>query len=264
MAKLTKAQAKAHAEACAILGNDRLNDDEREFVIRNWQESASHINSIAGAFFTPLDLALDFTVEIQGRRIVDLCAGIGCLSLAAYWRAGFGNPREIVCIEKNPDYVAVGRKVLPEAKWICADVFELRALDLGRFDCAISNPPFGSTPRDARGPRYTGRAFEYHVIDLASDIADYGAFIVPQSSAPFAYSGERHYREAESDSYRTFRESTGIELLPNCGIDTSLHLGSWRGVAPKTEIVIAEFTRPEAVAADANIPPQLDLFGEAA
>jgi 2-polyprenyl-3-methyl-5-hydroxy-6-metoxy-1,4-benzoquinol methylase len=43
----------------------------------------------------------------------------------------------MVCIEKNPDYVAVGRKVVPEATWICADVFDLPA-DLGRYDRVVA------------------------------------------------------------------------------------------------------------------------------
>lgn len=85
MAKLSKPQVKAHGEACALLEKDRLTLDEREFVIRNWQESATHINSAAGAFFTPLDLAFDFAIEVNCDppwSVIDLCAGIGCLSYA--------------------------------------------------------------------------------------------------------------------------------------------------------------------------------------
>lgn len=40
MAKLSKAQRKAHAEAEAILTKDRLTDDEKEFVFNNWHEGA--------------------------------------------------------------------------------------------------------------------------------------------------------------------------------------------------------------------------------
>lgn len=53
MAKLTKAQRKAHAEAEAILSKDRLTEDEREFVFNNWHEGAECNNAAAGAFFTP-------------------------------------------------------------------------------------------------------------------------------------------------------------------------------------------------------------------
>lgn len=246
MAKLSKDQAKQHAAAVDLLSKDKLTDDEREFVLRNWREDAHHINGIAGAFFTPLDLALDFTIEVHGRRIIDLCAGIGCLSLACHWRNGWGDPpREIVCIEKNPDYVAVGRKLLPEAQWICADIFELPflAADLGRFDIAISNPPFGAVKRAGRNaPRYRGKEFEYHVIDLAAGVADAGTFIIPQESAPFRYSGHPSFERNEGPKYRAFQEATGITLQPNCGMDCDHYRGEWRGTSPRVEIVLADFT----------------------
>ena len=66
MAKLTKAQRKAHAEAEAILTKDKITDDERNFVFRNWHEGATHKNGAAGAFFTPFDLACDFALDGQG------------------------------------------------------------------------------------------------------------------------------------------------------------------------------------------------------
>jgi hypothetical protein len=50
---------------------------------------------------------------------------------------------ELTCVEINPRYFEVGRKLLPEARWINADVFDWRTLDLGRYDVAIANPPFG-------------------------------------------------------------------------------------------------------------------------
>lgn len=31
---------------------------------------------------------------------------------------------ELVCVELNPRYVEVGHKVLPEAEWICGDIFD--------------------------------------------------------------------------------------------------------------------------------------------
>jgi hypothetical protein len=244
MAKLTKAEAKAHAAACDLLRKDRLTDDEREFVLTNWHEGATNINSAAGAFFTPLGLALDLTIEVSGcRRIIDLCAGIGCLALACHWRNGWGDPpREIVCVEKNPAYVEVGRKILPEATWICADVFDVPSLGLGRFDAAISNPPFGATPRDRKAPRYSGRAFEFHVIDIAAGLAEQGAFIIPQPSAPFRFSGAPCFERCEGSAYRGFSEATGVSLEPGCGIDCAYHADGWRGVKPTVEVVTADFT----------------------
>ncbi|HFF8716819.1 TPA: hypothetical protein ACGE77_005400, partial [Klebsiella pneumoniae] len=63
MAKLTKAQLKAHREAEAILTKDVLNYDEKLFVLYNWHEGANFTNGAAGAFFTPADLASDFAIE---------------------------------------------------------------------------------------------------------------------------------------------------------------------------------------------------------
>ncbi len=246
MAKLTKAEARKHAAAVALLQKDVLTFDERCFVLDNWHEGANHVNGSAGAFFTPSALAQDFAIDAWGGRTIDLCAGIGCLAFHVYWRhrAGHGSDcpeKQIVCIEKNPDYVAVGRKVLPEATWICADVFAFDFSTLGHFGCAIANPPFGSTPRAGQGPRYSGRAFEYHLIDLAADIADNGAFIIPQMSAPFQFSGVQCYRECKSEHYLQFEAQTGVELAAGCGVDCAFHRADWRGVAPSVEIVCADF-----------------------
>jgi len=269
MSKLTKAQAKLHQRACDLLAKDVLTFDEKWFVLENWQESANHVNSVAGAFFTPPELASDVDIDVSGKRIIDLCAGIGTLSFMAMRKVYNSDPvPEIVCVDVNPDYVAVGRKIVPEATWINCSVFDLP--DLGRFDCAISNPPFGSIKRNGKGgPRYTGNAFEYHVIDIAETIADRGVFIIPQMSAPFRYSGQQYHRLEETDAAKKFREQTGIRLVAGCGVDTSIYRDRWHGVAPAVEIAIfdkeREFTivdaaKPEAAPAT----EQADLFGEVA
>ena len=263
MARLTKAEWKAHAEAEKILAQDHLTDDERQFVLTHWQESANHVNSSASAFFTPVSLALDVAlfagVSGGSRKVVDLCAGIGALGLAAWWRSDCR--AEITCIEVNPDYVAVGRKLFPEARWICADINDLPA-GLGRFDCAIANPPFGRMTRIS-GPRYRGVS-DLAVVDIASDLADWGTFILPGSSVPFQYSGRPMYREQDSSAYRAFREVTQIELSAE-SIDCAVYDG-WHGVRPQIEMVSADFTearRARRGKETAGIPAA-DLFSWAA
>ena len=51
MAKLTKAQSKAHLQAEQLLQKDILTLDEKIFVYENWNEAALHDNTRAGAFF---------------------------------------------------------------------------------------------------------------------------------------------------------------------------------------------------------------------
>jgi SAM-dependent methyltransferase len=243
MSKLTKQQAKLHAQACALLEKDVLTYDERLFVLEHWQEGANHNNGVAGAFFTPVSLARDFAIEVGGGKIVDLCAGIGSLAFAVYHRNAWGETHcDVTCVEINPDYLAVGQKVLPEAKWIVGDVLSLPE-SLRGFDFAIANPPFGRIRQSGKAPRYDGSDFEYKVIDVASDRANDGVFLIPQASSPFQFSGRRMYEAKPPEKYASFSQETAIDLEPNCGIDTSITIDEWHGVSILTEIVLADFRR---------------------
>ena len=212
MAKLTKQQSKLHAQACAMIEKDKLSYDEKILVLENWHEGARHDQMAGGAFFTPLEYAHTFAIEVPGRKIIDLCAGIGTLAYAVLRHYPFDKDTDfdITCVEVNPDYIAVGKKILPHARWIQANVLDLPA-DIGiGYDCAISNPPFGSRKVEGNASLYTGRHFEYKVVDVASRLADYGVFIVPQILSPFQISGKRTFEQAPSASYDQFTEQAGI------------------------------------------------------
>lgn len=240
MAKLSKAAAKAHKAALELVrAGRRLTLPEREQVLAGFHEGAEHMNGLAGAFFTPAGLANDFSLEVPERpRILDLCAGIGALSYACEHKA-----EHFVCVERNAAYVEVGRAVLPSATWVHASVFDVDAYaHLGPFDVVISNPPFGAVKADGFTGKYTGGLFEYRVIELASRLARYGVFIVPQESASFRYSGQPCFDGRENDRARKFREQTGIVMEPNCGIDTAMYRGDWKGVSPVCEIVCCDFS----------------------
>ncbi|MCK7616183.1 methyltransferase [Roseibium sediminicola] len=253
MAKLTKPQRKAHAEAEAILTKDRLSDDEKDFVFQNWHEGANHINGASGAFFTPWGLAADFSIDAggAGSRVIDLCSGIGILSYFLHHRAKWAdNCPDLTCVELNPRYVEVGRKLLPEARWICADVFDWRdwQRELGgeRFDVAVSNPPFGTVKRSDNGPRYRGRQFEFHVIDIAAELADYGAFIVPQTSAAFRYSGAQCFQRVETGPAAEYQKLSGFRMHEGAGVDTSMYKDDWKDTSIICEIACYEFAQDRA------------------
>ena len=259
MSKLTKAQSKAHRQAEELLKKDTLTHEEIEFIFSHWHEGQAIDQTFAGAFFTPPEMAQDFRIEVDGERILDLCAGIGVLSYYAYhfgWYRHDMPKREIVCIERCPRFVEIGKKILPQATWICADVFDFDYSDLGHFDSVISNPPFSNVKTYSKPPRYTGSKFEYKLIDLAADLGDYGAFIIPQQSAPFDYSNRQHHSHTPSREHSRFFEQTKIRLAAGCGIDTAYFNDNWKQKVPQTEIACCDFTESR----EARKPAQSSLF----
>lgn len=116
MSKLTKQQIKSHDTAIRLLNQDRISDEDKLYIFQNFRADANHITSKSGAFFTPFGLARDLSLHIPYQRektvrIIDLCAGIGVLSYTACAGSDWGKVNvDIVCVELNPDYVAVGKK----------------------------------------------------------------------------------------------------------------------------------------------------------
>jgi len=244
--KLTKPLIKAHEDALRLLEKDILTHDDKIFVINNWQEAAEHMNSKHGAFFTPFDLARELDQCCMfSHSIIDLCAGIGTLSFAAsidnlYTKT----PTNITCVEINKDYVEVGKKILPEAKWITGSILDEELIkSLGTFKQSISNPPFGNVKTDGDIKlKYTGSDFELKAIEIASMLSEFGTFLLPQGSTPYTFSGQPNFTDLRGtdqmpSKVAKFIEQTKIEFQFNNGYDTSVHQKNWRGVSPTVEII---------------------------
>lgn len=246
MGRLTRAQAAAHRKALGLADVRRdLTEDEKLFVLTHFQESTGTTRHTDGAFFTPVGLANCLSLDVIGNRVIDLCAGIGALAFACR-NPGLGSSREsvreLVCVETNPHFVAIGRKIVPEATWLCADIFDLARYRWRLFDTAIANPPFGPTAPRTNGAGYRGPRFEYQAIAVAARLARYGVFLIPQNCAPFRYSGQHRMLEHGGDAeYRRFAAATGIELDPGCSVDTAYYDAHWHQRPPRTEIVTTDF-----------------------
>lgn len=248
MPKLSRSEAHNHNEALRMLEKDVLSYEEKIFVLENYHEGATNMNGLAGAFFTPLNMARNFAnIYCANERIIDLCAGIGSLAFhimeANKWEE---QKPEITCIEINPEYVEVGKKIVPEATWICGNVLDDDLLlSLGSFFQAVSNPPFGNvkTQDDRKNYRYTGSQLEYKVIEQASKIAKYGAFILPQMSVPWKYSGVQGFKNMPSAKYEQFNRQTGIEFEDDPCIDTTALECSFKQVDITVEFITVDFQK---------------------
>ena len=261
--KLTRNQRNAHARAEAILASgDAHRMDERRTVIENWHEGARHDNASASAFFTPWDIGYHLALNVpEGGKRLDLCAGIGALTVAILDHGQ--RFEEIVLVELNPDYCEIARKLLPDAEVICGSMYDptlIAELASRNFRTVVSNPPFGTVarPDGASSPRYRGDA-HYEAIDIASDLAAHGAFVLPQQACPFAYSGRQNFIEVENDRYERFHKDTGIEIELGVATDTSV-LTPFRSTSITVEIVTADFIE----ARERREAQQGDLFGIAA
>jgi hypothetical protein len=257
--KLSRSERQFHSLAEKILASGEAHRyEERQKVIERWHEGANHNNAAASAFFTPFDMAFHLALNVpSGGKLLDLCSGIGALTVGILNHGQTFD--EIVLVEINPDYCDVARKLLPQAEVIQGSIYDpvlFEELKSRKFQTVVSNPPFGnvSKPQGASGPRYRGEV-HYEIIDMASDMADYGVFILPQGACPFAYSGRQGFERVDNAKYDAFSKKTGIELELGVATDTTM-LTRFRGTNITVEIVDADFLEARA----RRQPAQQELF----
>ncbi len=101
-------------------------------------------------FFTPRNDAVAVAqAGGAGGRVIEPTAGIGSIAHAVYslncWGGDAEPPLKLTCVELVEDFVAIGRKLVPQAEWICGNIFDVLPT-LGEFDSFVANPPFGKLP----------------------------------------------------------------------------------------------------------------------
>ena len=147
---------------------------------------------------------------------------------------------EIVCIENNPEFVKVGKRVLPQATWIEADAFDRKTYDdIGQFRCVISNPPYGIS-RNGNANWLKKGPSQYMAAEIAMMTANYGVFILNQADCPFKQSGVTSYAVNKCEKYDKWHKETGIILGNNCGLDLSMYDNHWEGTRQRVEVVLVQ------------------------
>lgn len=247
MAKLSKAQQREHNLCLDYIHSDRtLTYDEKVFVYEHYNEGATENVRQLSAFHTPMALAWDFTIDCgYGQDMLDLCAGTGILSFCGLHRSDRRETiKNIVCVEISPTYVEIGKRLLPEATWVCEDALTcdvLQYTNKRRYDHGYSNPPFGSSTKGKHKGKYTGGMFDLMVVEKIAQTCKYGAFLLPPGSVPFRLSGQHYYRrEDENKNYNKFHDQTGLVLGAGVGIDTQLFKDDWKNTKILCESAVLE------------------------
>lgn len=202
MAKLTKKQLKLHTQALEILSKQQdLKFDEVDFVLDNWQPSASDVTE-GQAFFTPEHTAYGLAMNTyHDGHIVDMCAGIGRLCWEIL-RHNYSNPDplQLTAIELNPAFVEVGKKIMPQVNWIEGSVLSEDILDSVNASSFVANPPFNLTwysTDDTGWLSSTKGIFAVVEAGLRKTSEQAGTVILPTNAVPFEYSGKRSYKEKD-------------------------------------------------------------------
>ena len=125
--------------------------------------------------------------------------------------------------------------------------------------------PAFDTFKDKKSLRYTGAKSEYKVIDIVSQLAKWGFFILPQNSTPFHYSGVQMYQLVNNAAYQKFHEQTGLEINIGVAIDTTIIHDEEGDIIEGAFPVPVEFAEVDFsnVAVNEDNNPQTDLFAAA-
>ncbi len=233
--KLSKVELKEQKEIKALIDNEKkLSLEELEKIYENFNPGYISDVTSHSAYFTPLDMAYDFAL-FAGRSgvCVDMCAGIGILSFCAKIRDTYeGNIEHQICIERNPAYLEIGKRLLPDAIWIQGDIFDKSIWDsivakYGRIDSIVSNPPFGKVTKtdvDRSWLKYQGSDLDIASIEVALKYTDDVAMILPSGSVSFRYSGKPYFEEVQNRKVDKLKKDTGLNIImTNPGIDTSVY-----------------------------------------
>ena len=233
--KLSKPELKLQKEVFQLIeNNNTFTFEQLEYIYENF--NPGYISDVIthSAYFTPLDMAYDFAkLSVRHGVIVDMCAGIGCLSFAVKTRDTYEhNITQQICIERNHKYINIGKKLLPTAQWIQGDIFDKSIWDsiidqYGKIDCIISNPPFGKMSKSDSNRdwlKYTGVEIDIASIEVALKYTDNVSMILPINSCTFSYSGMPYYQERENKKIEKLKQETGLSfIMCNPGIDTTAY-----------------------------------------
>ena len=241
--KIPKRELKQQKELLHLIRSDKpLTPDEVDNFYENFNPGMIDSLTENGVFFTPIDLAFDVALFApRYGHVIDVCGGIGGLSHAMLCRDSDEKKiKSVTIIELNPEFIEIGKRLINDdrVKWICGNAFDKELwntltndLPDNRYDCMLSNPPFGKMKLADPWLNYSG-VRDLMVAELCLRYAKSGYFILPSMSTPFKFSGEQYYQEWESNEYKKFKKANAtIPFNMSCdGIDCDVFKDQWKNL----------------------------------
>lgn len=240
--KLTKIEIKEHKEIEKLLKQDKLIEKERDFIYDHFlPHNITNNAQEDGSFFTPQSIsgALAAMCDCDGSIVIDLAAGIGSLSYGLI--SSNRNLKKLICVEKNENFIEIGKKLLPEAIWICGDIYaESTAVKLKKLkaDWVISNPPYGLHLKKKEHLKYCGSS-DLMAVEVATSLAPDSMFIIPMNNVPFTdYKTLFTSKNNKiSPSLRSFMATHQHIKFNSVSVDMSVYEKDWRDGIGSVELV---------------------------
>lgn len=261
--KLTKSERKRHEKALELLHSypagkhrhtlidcDCGNKDDgcedcddgwitvSQYIFTHFHPGSCHDVGKCANFFTPYSDARE-VVYAEGSpigRILEPTAGIGVIADTvlrfALWNNALKNI-QITCVELVPEFVEIGKILVPEARWIRGNILDV-IQDLGEFDHAVGNPPFGKIPSNTSKNGF-GNAIEFAILDAIIPRCKHGgSFIMPPGSHGFDFASEGSFIAGNKPVYQRWKKiHPEWKIEPSC---FQLASNQWKGASIRCEV----------------------------
>ena len=121
---------------------------------------------------------------------------------------------EFVCLELDPDFICVGKAVIPQATWVEGSLLDADLIaSLGQFDEVICNPPYAKF--EGNGRPYNANLLQYAACQVALQVAPSAVFILLQSDCPFKHSFCQSFERVNNERYKRFAMESGLKFEPS-------------------------------------------------
>jgi predicted RNA methylase len=263
--RFTKGDIQSHEKAQALIsGCDPLAEEsiilsieDTLFCFDNWLPGVAMPDSSwrKQAFFTSYPLAQQVAMEFDGDGdvYVDICAGVGILAFALIQHlSDSGKKGTVICIEKEPAFIEIGKKLVPQAIWIEGDALSEELWDNLPMqpDFFITNPPFNIKTDKSEWLKAPEPCLGFIEAGLKKTRQSSGIAILPQKYASYVHTvsvrsheGEKYRVSKVNENTNKFDKATtwevSLDIQNSCPVFYAPELieRAFKGTSIQTEVI---------------------------